>query len=271
MNLVEARNKATEAMMMLWRKVDRIVALKGDDIGRNGSEVSVFIEELLQDWDRYSEIKRYVASTRSISMIKKLGMSFMEADIICRDISDQIEFLDSVLDKIDIRVHDSEGNPMAEPHILICSLRSKIEDLSQLRAKIRSASESCEHEVNVTWYEDEDVEDLMRISISRKEKPSGGDSESLFKEIVHPREDAPKEPAPLPSATENVIYDEDCPICTSNRRKEIEDRFRETKFNIMLTLGGAISDGHLPRSTVPNDLRMHFDKHVEGISEMEGR
>ena len=93
MNLVELRNKASEAMSVLGRKVRRIAEMDGKELGRNGGEVASSVEGILAEWDRYSEVKRQVASARSAAIIKKLGISFTEADMLCRDIDDQIEFL----------------------------------------------------------------------------------------------------------------------------------------------------------------------------------
>lgn len=274
MNLVEIRNKASQAMTSLHRKAVRVLEFTGDDIGRNGTEVTSFVEDILKEWDAYSELKRQVASVRSSATIKSLGISFTEADIICRDIDDQIEFLDAILDKIDVRIFDSEGNPASGPHVLIVSLRSKVEELSQLKAKIRSASESCEHEVNIAWYEDEEVEDLMKVSVSKREpikvqiknKPSGD-----------PKGVAPKEPAPLPvgyvspQSPGTQAFDPNCPICVAEGREAIEGYFKQCRYNVMTTLDRAISFGLLPHNTVPNDMRSHFDKHVNGIAEMEER
>jgi hypothetical protein len=265
MNLVEIRNKASESMSMLDRKIRRLLGLDGQELGKNGTEVSAFVEGVLSEWDRYSEIKRQVASVRSMAMIRRLDISFTEADIMCRDLDDQIEFLDTILDKVDVRVFDDDGNPLAEPHLLICFLRTKVEELSQMRAKIRSAAETCEHEVNVVWYDDDDVQDLMRVSVSKREKPAVRESVPLVPLV---KTELPKPIQPVPS---RVIEDEECPVCMSPGRAEIERCFRAEKFNIMITLDKSIARELVPIDTVPNDLRMHFDRHVDGIFEMEGR
>lgn len=281
MNLVELRNKASEAMSVLGRKVRRIAEMDGKELGRNGGEVASSVEGILAEWDRYSEVKRQVASARSAAIIKKLGISFTEADMLCRDIDDQIEFLDTILDKIDSRVLDADGQPMAEPHILICGLRAKVEELSQMRSKIRTAAESCEHEIVVVWYDDDDVEDLMRVSVSKRSAPAPEAREVVTTPSSPPVQDptAPKKPAPLPAGyvpphmapAPHKFSDESCPVCASKDRDDIERHFVSTKYNIMTTLDRAVSSGLLPRTTVPNDLRLHFDKHVDGIAEMEER
>jgi len=266
MNLVEMRNKASESMSMLERRVVRILDLDGESLGRNGTEVGAVIDDILSEWNEYSELKRQVASVRSVTMVKRLGITFTEADILCRDLSDQIDFLDKVLDKVDAKMFDGEGNPISDPHILICLLKSKIEEFSQMRARIRSAEESCEHDVNVAWYDDDDVQDLMRVNITKKDVPTVRNAK-----MDEGSSATGNEAAPISERKSFVIVDPSCPICNSPMRNDIEQCFRDEKSNLMITLDRAISAGWVQRNVTPNDMRLHFDRHIERISEIEGR
>ncbi len=288
MNLAQMRIATTEVGRDLDRQIQRLLQMEPLEISNIPQAA---LDDVYATWEKFGDMKRTIAAVRSSCLVPALGMTFTEIDMHCRDISDQIEFLDQMMDRLVVLGKNTVSNKgtdeerwTEEPHRLIPQVKRRIEDLSQVRAKLRCAAESFEHSVTVSWYEDEEVDSLMQMTIEKKE---GSPKASSVPDIYStPREEKPlpqpqRPPQmvpppqvvaqPIPPPVLKPFADPQCRICHARNRAAIENEFVRTRCNIMSTLDRGIQEHWLSESISPNELRLHFDNHVAGISAIEGR